>query len=202
MIRLLGENKEFDKLLLEPVSIRAQRRMFRMANKKTHGPSVLQDLVRPSPTPTFSGAFAEGSRFAPHRRRRTTLPCRSRRTKRIARLQSLPPLERRTARSGQGKERRSGSESAAVVSRFHGSSVRGLFDQLPLLLLHSDANVRSCSLRAAARTAGLAKGKPSHLGHAWLPAGSGISVGTEKASALKQKRARNKLIAWRAIICF
>ncbi|KAG0654229.1 hypothetical protein C6P46_001828, partial [Rhodotorula mucilaginosa] len=44
MIRLLGENKEFDKLLLEPFSIRAQRRMFRMANKKAHGPSLQQDL--------------------------------------------------------------------------------------------------------------------------------------------------------------
>lgn len=49
MMRLLGENKEFDKLLLEPFSIRAQRRMFRMTNKKTHGPSVIQDLVRPIP---------------------------------------------------------------------------------------------------------------------------------------------------------
>lgn len=49
MIRLLGENKEFDQLLLEPVTVRAQRRMFRMTNKKTPGPSVIQDLVRLSP---------------------------------------------------------------------------------------------------------------------------------------------------------
>ena len=43
-------------------------------------------------------------------------------------------------------------------------------------------------LARCGNSCGSGEGKLSHLGHASLPAGSGISVGSEKASALKQRR--------------
>lgn len=47
-LRLLGENEAFDRLLLEPIAIRGQNRLFKKPNSKTGAreEAAIQDLVR------------------------------------------------------------------------------------------------------------------------------------------------------------